>query len=693
MAIWGMGRVLAEPKESEVGAKPSRVSVARPVLPLHIDPRIEPSLPMHLSEWAVARGPASIPDEVQFDPELVQAAPPQFLTDHAACTLFRSSTYLVSQDGTVEAVHHFLYRLNNRSAVEGDGEWPIEYDPAYERFSLNEARVHGAGGAVRELRPDDVHVRDSNTDYQVYDQYKQAVLSFPGLETGDVVEIVFTIAGRDPSQEGMFTVRYPFNDPVQTPLVHGELVVQTPIDLPLVHATFGGGVRVAESTDGGTRTCRFSVGPVTPPADEVESTLAEEYEVGAACSTFDSWDSVAEFRRRQSAACGGCPPDVSQKVAELIRDCPTDEAKAQAICVWVRDSIRYRSHRCGPYAALPHPPADVYRACHGDCWDKSQLIHVMLQEAGIGSEFVFVNTEGAGRMDHRVPSPSADHVFLSVLAGEGRHWVDATATFNPWDQMRRDCYGREAYFLTDSTYRLETLPEMPAEAFKIENRTTVDIAVDGSARWRSRRTWHGLAAGETREAWMANTAAERRREIAADYRSYYPGVRVTRLELDRELLAASDKPLEVDFELDVPELFSGEGRRFSTLYEPQLWSYLLSVSEDEERLTPVRFTTPIELTHSIELVAPPGEEFDYLPEPRHIESRWATVDLEVSPSGLTRAMVTWKMRLHDPRIDPDDMEEYGLFHDAAYAVSGVSIGLRPQEPAVPPDARDEISKP
>jgi transglutaminase-like putative cysteine protease len=693
VVLGGFSAVLADPKETSLISKPGLISAARLVTDTPDEPLIQPAVPVDSAAWPVARGPASYPLSAQFDPKMLAEAPPEFFEDYSACTLYRGSTYLVASDGTVEAIHHFLYRLNNRAAVEQDGEWPLEFDPTFERLTLNVARVHAADGATRELRPEDVQVRDNNTDYQVYDQFKQAVLSFPGLKVGDVIELAFTTVGRDPSQEGTFTLRYPFNTPVETPLVRGELRLQMPADRPLAQATFGDGVRVDESANNGSRTHLWTVGPIAPPGDEFDPTLSEQYEVGVACSTFASWDEVAAFRRRQAAVCAQCDPQIKEQVARLIAGCETAEEKARAVCAWVRDSIRYRSHRIGQYATVPHAPDDVFRACFGDCWDKSQLLHVMLREAQIDSQFVFVNTEGQGQIDHRVPSPSADHVFLSVRAGAGEHWVDTTATWNPWDQLRRDCYGRQAYFINDRDFRLGALPEMPAAAFRVENDSRVEIQTDGAARWRVSRTWHGLAAGEMREAWSANTAAERRREVMADFRSYYPDADLADFAFDKAQLAAPDEPMAVAFELAVPALFSGEGRRFGTIFEPQLWAYLLSVQSDERR-TPLLFPTAFDLRHTVELVAPAGEEFEYVPEPRQIGSKWGSVGLEASIGDDRRhAMLTWRVRLDDPCLAPQDMGEYEQFHEAAYALSGIYVGLRPAAAPSEPSAPDNAANP
>ena len=49
-----------------------------------------------------------------------------------------------------------------------------------------------------------MQLRDHNTDFQVYDGFKQLVISFPNLDVGDAVEVKWTLRGREPECQGHF---------------------------------------------------------------------------------------------------------------------------------------------------------------------------------------------------------------------------------------------------------------------------------------------------------------------------------------------------------------------------------------------------------------------------------------------------------------------------------------------------------
>src|SRR5262249_36229258 len=150
-----------------------------------------------------------------------------FLDDAAACVLYAGNTHLVEGDGTIETVTHDVTRLGGRKGVEKLGEYRnIAYDPSYQKLTLNEARIHKAGGVV-DVQPRHVQLRDVATDYQVYDHEKQLIISFPSLEVGDVIEVKWTVRGRNPEHGGQFFTRYSFGDPT-FPVLVDELRVRLP---------------------------------------------------------------------------------------------------------------------------------------------------------------------------------------------------------------------------------------------------------------------------------------------------------------------------------------------------------------------------------------------------------------------------------------------------------------------------------
>src|SRR5262249_40361454 len=131
-------------------------------------------------DWPIPRAASHEPHPYVYDPAQWRHVPIKFLDDAPACTLYSGVSYRIEPDGTVETICHEITRLNSRKAVEKLGEYHnIAFDPAYEKVTLNEARVIKAAGGIVPVEPKHVQLRDTVTDYKVYDHSKELVISFP----------------------------------------------------------------------------------------------------------------------------------------------------------------------------------------------------------------------------------------------------------------------------------------------------------------------------------------------------------------------------------------------------------------------------------------------------------------------------------------------------------------------------------
>src|SRR6185437_17160241 len=137
---------------------------------------------------------------------------------------------------------HEVTRLNGRKGVEKLGEYrSITYTPGYQTLTLHAARIHKAGGKIINVEARHVHLRDVATDYQVYDPEKQLIITFPSLEVGDVIEVKWTIRGKNPEHAEQLFTRYSFGDPTY-PVLLDELRVSLPKEKALKYVCIYGKV-------------------------------------------------------------------------------------------------------------------------------------------------------------------------------------------------------------------------------------------------------------------------------------------------------------------------------------------------------------------------------------------------------------------------------------------------------------------
>jgi tetratricopeptide (TPR) repeat protein len=607
--------------------------------------------------------------------------PREFLEDAAACVLYAGNTHLVEPDGTVETITHDVTRLNGRKGIEKVGEYRnIVFTPSYQKLTLNEARIHKADGRVVAVEPRHVQLRDVGTDYQVYDRDKQLIISFPSLEVGDTIEVKWTVRGKNPEYGGHFFTRYSFGD-VSYPVVLDELRVRVPRDLPFHFAAVGGRLEPATSAGGACRTYRWeAVNCPKAPQDE-NLPPREELRPSVVCSTFASWAEVGRWKQRLRAGCWECTPEVRQVVREVTRGLTDPAARARALTYWVRRKIRYVSAG-DKHDYTPHPPGQVLANRFGDCKDTSQLLAVMLREAGVHVELATLGVLDDGQVEEAVPSPWGTHaILLATIAGKS-HWIDTTATLAGWDFLPRDDRDRLCYAVDDrGRLRLVRTPPLTAADNRIEQTTEVRVGADGSSRCQRLVVSHGSAAVGQRDTFVEVPVGERRRQVTADLQDANSRTRLVRLAVDEAALQDYDRPVTARLTFEVPRQFSGSPDPEAALSDSKVWNKLLAYPLDYDRQVAFEFPSPFESIHRYVVHLPPAYALETLPRAKSVRSPWGLFTLEVKALGGGDAVrdleLVFHTRLEKVRVEPADFEAFRKFHDEVSRDYRPWLTLRP----------------
>jgi transglutaminase-like putative cysteine protease/tetratricopeptide (TPR) repeat protein len=617
-------------------------------------------------EWPVPRGQSHEPAPYVYDAGVWKQVPRAFLEDAPACVLYNGTTYLVERDGTIETITHEIARLNGRKGIDKLGEYHnIAYAPAYQKLTLNVARVLKHNGQVVEIEPKHVQLRDQSTDYQVYDPDKQLVISFPNLEVGDVYEVKWTVRGRNPEHFGHFFARYPFGDD-RYPVVRDDLRVRLPKDRTFKFAMTNGKLEPRVQEDKNDRLYLWQAHhvPALPLDDNLPS--KEELRTQLACSTFASWEEVGKWKEKLRADCWKCTPTIRKIVDDVTRGLQTPEEKARALAYWVRRRIRYVS--VGPirHDFTPHPPELVLENLFGDCKDQAQLLALLLREAGL---LVYLVTLGAlddGQVMPEVPSPWGTHAIVLVQINGKDHWIDTTATQAPWDFLPRDDRNRVTYVTDDKGgIRLMRTPAFTPADNRIEQTTQVVIGTDGTSHCRRTMSFHGSAAVSQRDAWTEVPPGERRRLISGELQDAYSQSRLRSLNVDESTLRQLDQPVRATVEFDIRNHFAGESEREGNLADNKLWGRLLAFNLDPDREPALELGNPFKLSHHYQVQLPAAYRYDGTSRAHAVNSKWGTFEVTVMPdSGDAHKLdVYFHTRIDRTRVDHADFAAYQRFHD------------------------------
>jgi tetratricopeptide (TPR) repeat protein len=638
--------------------------------------------PAHAAvDWPVPRGPSHEPVPYRYDSKRLAAVPKAFLDDASACVLYAGSTYLVEADGTIETITHEITRLNGRKGVDKLGEYrSISYNPGYQKLTLNDARIHKADGSTVLIQPRNVHLRDVPTDFQSYDTDKQLIISFPSLGVGDTIEVKWTVRGKNPEHAGQFFTRYTFGDPTY-PVVLDELRVRVPKTKPLHNASLGGKIVPHVRELPGARLYHWAARHTQrlPQDDNLPS--KEELRPFVSCSTFPNWEAVGAWKRKLRASCWECTADIRKVVQEVTAGLTDPRDKARALTYWVRRNVRYVSLG-EKHDYTPHLPAAVLANRFGDCKDTSQLLAVMLREAGIQVELATLGVLDDGEVLADVPSPWGTHAILLVTIAGKQHWIDTTARLAGWDFLPHDDRDRLCY-VTDvkGKLRLVRTPPLAPEGNRVEQTTEVWVGPDGSTRCLRTVVSAGSAALGQRDNFVEVPPGERRRQITSELQDANSRTRLLRLQVDEKALEDYDQPVRARMEFVVPRHFTGSSELEGSITDSKVWGKLLAHNLDHDRKAPLVLYSPFELSHRYVIHVHPAYRLEDLPLDRTLRSDWGTFRVRAKALNDGDAVrdfeVVFHTRLDKRRVEPADFEAFRRFHEDVTRRYRVWLTLKP----------------
>src|SRR5215472_3183308 len=130
---------------------------------------------------------------------------------------------------------------------------------------------------------------------------------------------------------------------------------------------------------------------------------------------FQNWREMGLWYQNLTSGRRDASPEVKQKVASLTSPSATLLEKMKALASFVQKDIRYVAIELGIGGWQPHSAAEVFTHHYGDCKDKATLMGSMLQEIGVDSYYVVINSE-RGSVTRETPAYAGgfDHAIIAI---------------------------------------------------------------------------------------------------------------------------------------------------------------------------------------------------------------------------------------------------------------------------------------
>ena len=386
----------------------------------------------------------------------------------------------VRPSGIGTARSHVVTKILRDGGIRGQSVQVFPFDPHTNRLELVAVRVYRADGTVEEV-PLDARIEQPQPAWGVFWGTQQYLVTVPRLAVGDAVETISEMTGfnvaylgadqspnvaQPPSAETAGTAELNaagevLNPPVPgnwhdevhfwsgVPVIEKRYTVRVPKDKPLQCEVYNGELRSSVTLDGDQLVYAFEKRDLTPFKDEPAMEPTPNVATKLLLATLPSWEDKSRWLYGVSEPKFEADDAIRAKVAELIKDCKTDEEKYTTLNHWVAENIRYAGTSRGMCEGYTiHDIKETFHDRAGVCKDKAGMLVGMLRVAGFDSFLVM--TMARQRVD-RIPADQFNHAVTCIRQKDGTLFLlDPT-----WMPKSRDNWST----LEPSQYVVYGLPE------------------------------------------------------------------------------------------------------------------------------------------------------------------------------------------------------------------------------------------
>lgn len=528
----------------------------------------------------------------------------------------RGVYYLLSDvqtrlDGATRSQYrHFASKALNAQGVGTVANLTIDFDPSFQTLTLHALNVRRGGRVSSQLDAATIRVlrRERELEEQIFDGTRTASIVLDDVRVGDVVEYAYTLRGSNPvfGERTFGWVDLQWNSPVHR--LVARLVVPARREIHLTHHNTG--LQPTRHERGAEREYRWERRDV--PALVVDDGTPGWYDPYpyAQWSDFEDWPAVVRWAlplyrlpERPSAA-------LHAEIARIAQAHAQPGDRLLAVLRFVQREIRYFGIEIGAGSHAPSAPNDVLQRRFGDCKDKSLLAVAMLRALGIAAQPALVNTRRGQGVQVLHPTPGAfNHVIVRATVDGRAYWIDPT--LDPQKGTLADLYQPyhgHALVIDAATRGLTPMPQGAANVYRrsISARIDSSAGTDAPMRYTVVTVHEGASAESTR----SMLASSNREELQKAYLNFYAGV-FEGIEVEAPFVVDEDPTanrLTVTERYRVPGYWKTgqkQTRRDADVAVPDLEDQLRAPRE-RLRSAPLAVKHPVDLTHTTEVLLPPG---------------------------------------------------------------------------------------
>jgi Domain of Unknown Function with PDB structure (DUF3857)/Transglutaminase-like superfamily len=373
---------------------------------------------------------------------------------------------------------------------------------------------------------------------------------------------------------------------------------------------------------------------------------------GASSRAFQNWKEMGIWYQGLTSGRRDASPELKQKVASLTSSSRTPLEKMKALADFAQRDIRYVAIELGIGGWQPHAAAEVFTHHYGDCKDKATLMGAMLQEIGVDSYYVVINSERGSitpetpaykdGFDHaiitiKLPDSVADPSLMATIVHPklGRLlFFDPTDELTPFGQLNGALQANYGLLVGPDGGELVELPVMSPAMNGIRRAGKLTLDSVGTLTGAVQEIRMGDRAWSQR--WALRTAtkdADKIKPIESVLSHSLATFEITKASVSN--LHNTDLPFVYDYSVTARNYAKTAGNLL--LLRPRFIGNKSSdlLETKEPRKYPVEFDGPSRDTDTFEIALPPGYEVDDLPPQVDADYSFASYHSKTEVNGGT----------------------------------------------------------
>lgn len=522
--------------------------------------------------------------------------------------------------------YELVFRYEDEKAISMFGTYDFSFSH-FEKIESIEAwsDCPQPGGKTKRFTVKDFTPHHAKSGETFHDDHQEISIRFMGLTPGSEAHLKYTVL----STECHFTDIMVFRSYLPIEQARFELLVPENMNVSLIKKNLPEHFVTYTTESKRKATLHTWLGKEVEEEKRYEGAPArlyftphilfkiDDYQIGSKTYTYSkTYQDLYRWYKYHFRELNRGPSDQVKKITDsLCKGVEDKTERAKRIYAWVQKEIRYVAFEAGLEGIVPRNAEVVCGKRYGDCKDKSNILQVMLQLAGVDAHLCWIGTRDVPYRYSEVPLKNTDnHMITAVREKDSWIFLDATDPSGFYGLPADHIQGKEAMIDMGDHAELAMVPVVGSAVNRSYESTEINLK-SNQAEMRSYTAMHGALSGN-----LMNRLLYLNEKEKDDFAKGWIKSGSNNAQLKSYRLPLGNDQRRGDtlhFEFYIPDLAKKvEDELYLNLYLDKPFQNMTVM--EPERKVPMALRYNLRSTDRYELQIPDGYEVAYLPPAKEI---------------------------------------------------------------------------